>query len=120
MGVACRQHITDTPYGPWVNIWRDFFGLRPSMDAQSQADVVARRTEALVPDCGDDVSLWGEVLGLPFAVSPGMGSADGTSAPNPFFALTRRCFQAAAREQPLLIVVGRRALGGPIQPGFAG
>lgn len=102
---VCQQHITDTPYGPWVNIWRDFFGLRPSMDAQSQADVVARRTEALVPDCGDDVSLWGEVLGLPFAVSPGMEALTAEVRQTRFFALTRRCFQAAAKEQPLLIVL---------------
>lgn len=102
---VCQQHITDTPYGPWLNIWRDFFGLRPSMDAQSQADVVARRTKALVPDCGDDVSLWGEVLGLPFAMSPDMEALTAEVRQTRFFALTRRCFQAAAKEQPLLIVL---------------
>jgi len=102
---VCQQHITDTPYGPWVNIWRDFFNLRPSLDPAGQAEEVARRTRALVPDCGDDVNLWGEVLGLPLAAPPGMEALSAEVRQARFFALTRRCFQAAAREKPLLLVL---------------
>jgi len=102
---VCQQHVSDTPYGPWVNIWRDFFNLRPSMEPQSQAEEVVRRTRALVPDCDDDVYLWGEVLGLPLAVPPAIEALAAEVRQARFFALTRRCFQAAAQEKPLLLVL---------------
>mgnify|MGYP001210836801 CR=1 FL=1 len=102
---VCQQHIADTPYGPWVNIWRDFFSLRPSMTPLNQADEVVRRTRQLVPDCGDDVCLWGEVLGLPIPTPPGMEGLPAAVRQARFFALVRRCFQAAAHEKPLLLVL---------------
>ncbi|MBK8987844.1 MAG: tetratricopeptide repeat protein [Chloroflexi bacterium] len=102
---VCQQHITDTPYGPWLTIWRDFFNLRPSLDPQSQAEEVVRRTRALVPDCGDDVTLWGEVLRLPIDAPPAIEALSAEVRQARFFALVRRCFQAAAQEKPLLLVL---------------
>ncbi|MBK7920548.1 MAG: AAA family ATPase [Chloroflexi bacterium] len=47
----------------------------------------------------------GRSVGLAFAVSPGMEALTAEVRQTRFFALTRRCFQAAAKEQPLLIVL---------------
>jgi hypothetical protein len=70
-GGRCQPHTADTPYAPWRNIWNDLIGLNDSMSAQEQAATVAAWTLSLVPDAGDDVGLWAEVLGLPMARASG-------------------------------------------------
>ncbi|HEX6387042.1 MAG TPA: tetratricopeptide repeat protein, partial [Anaerolineae bacterium] len=102
---VCHQHTTDTPFGPWRNVWRGFFGLRPDMSTGAQVAAVVERTRALVPDSGDEVGLWGEVLGLPIPQLANLAGLTAEVRQARLFALVRRCFQAAMRAQPLLIIM---------------
>ncbi len=100
-----QQHTSDIPFGPWISVWRDFLGLTPGMDDAAQVTAVVNRTKALVPDCGDDVGLWGDVLGLPFPQADNLADLSAEVRQARFFVLARRAFQAAAASQPLLIVL---------------
>jgi class 3 adenylate cyclase/tetratricopeptide (TPR) repeat protein len=102
---VCHQHTTDIPFGPWRSIWGGFFGLQPGMSAAAQAAAVVERTQALAPDSGDEVGLWGEVLGLPIPQSAGLAGLAAEVRQARLFSLVRRCFQAAVRAQPLLIIM---------------
>ncbi len=99
------QHTTETPFGPWRQIWRSFFGLDGGLDAVGQATAVVNRTRELVPSCGDDVGLWGEVLGLPMRQAPSLAELTAEVRKARFFALVRRCLTAAAAERPLLLIL---------------
>ncbi len=102
---VCQEHINDTPYGPWQSIWQDFFSLRPEMSQEQKAQAVLRHVRSLVPECGDDASLWGEVLGLPIPVTPELAKLPAEVRQTRFFALVNCCFRAAAAERPLLIIL---------------
>jgi predicted ATPase len=73
--------------------------------AESQATAVVERTLDLVPESGPDVALWSELLGLPIPQSDGLADLTAEVRQARFFSLVRRCFQAAAARQPLLLVM---------------
>ncbi|MFQ5401407.1 MAG: AAA family ATPase [Anaerolineae bacterium] len=102
---VCHQHMSEIPLGPWRSIWIDFFGLQAGEDPQAQAALVVNRTRALVPDCGDDVGLWGEVLGLPIPQAKSLSNMTAAARQARLFSLARRCFRAASMTQPLLIIL---------------
>jgi adenylate cyclase len=102
---VCQPHTADTPYAPWRNIWNDLIGLNDSMSAQEQAVTVVAWTLSLVPDAGDDVGLWAEVLGLPIGQSSRLKELTAEVRQARFFALVRRCLQEVAANQPLLIIL---------------
>ena len=102
---VCHQHTADVPFWPWRNVWRGFFGLQPGMSAAAQAMTVIERTQALVPGSGDEVGLWGEVLGLPIPQSTRLAGLAAEVRQARLFSLVRRCFQAAMQAQPLLIIM---------------
>ncbi|MFO7538185.1 MAG: adenylate/guanylate cyclase domain-containing protein [Chloroflexota bacterium] len=102
---VCQPHTADTPYAPWRNIWNDLIGLNDSMSAQEQAATVVAWTLSLVPDAGDDVGLWTEVLGLPIGQSERLKELTAEVRQARFFALVRRCLQRVAANQPLLIIL---------------
>lgn len=102
---VCQQRTGDVPFGPWQSVWRDFFGLTPDMDASAQAAAVVARAQALCPDCGSDVSLWGEALGLPLPQPAQLEQLSPEARQARLFSLIRRCLAAAATTQPLLIVL---------------
>lgn len=102
---VCHPHTADTPFSPWRGIWHDFFGLQPDMDEATRVAAVVERTRSLVPGSGDDVALWGEVLGILIPQTESLGQLTAEARQARFFSLVRRCFQAAAADQPLLIVL---------------
>ncbi len=100
-----QQHTTDIPFDPWRSIWRDFLGLTPTMTVEEQITAVTKRTLALVPDCGDDVGLWGDALGLPLPQAQNLTNLSAEVRQVRFFSLVRRTFYAAAAQRPLLIIL---------------
>ena len=104
VGVA-QQHTSDVPYGPWLNIWRDFFNLRVDMSLAVQAEHVVAQTKALLPDVGNDIALWGDVLGLPIPGQEHLAELSAEVKQARFFALVRRCFLAYAELTPLLVIL---------------
>jgi predicted ATPase len=60
---------------------------------------------SLVPDCGDDIGLWRDILGLPF---PQADKLDGLTAEvrqARFFRIVRQAFQTASQHQPLFFIL---------------
>ncbi|MCA9957401.1 MAG: tetratricopeptide repeat protein [Anaerolineales bacterium] len=102
---VCHPHTADTPYAPWHNIWHDFFGLKATMEASAQGTAVVQLTTALVPDVGDDVGLWAEVLGLPIPQAEALSALTAEARQARFFTLVQRCFQARATTQPVLLIL---------------
>ncbi len=104
LGVS-YPHTADTPYSLWRGVWQAFLGLTPGMDTAGQIATVIERTQALLPDVGDDVGLWGEALGLPMPPSAALAALTAEARQARLFALVRRCFRAQAQQRPLLLVL---------------
>ncbi|NKQ34528.1 MAG: AAA family ATPase [Chloroflexi bacterium] len=102
---VCFRHTTETPYAPWRAIWREMFGLTPGMSVSEQVTAVTEQTRALVPGSGDDTGLWQEALGLPIPQPETLSALTAEVRQTRFFTLVRRCFQALAEKQPLLIAL---------------
>lgn len=101
----CQPHTTDVPFGPWLDIWRDFFGLQAGMTPEEQAREVVAQSRKLWPEVGEDVGLWGEVLGLPIPLAPRLEQLAADVRRARFFNLVRHCFQSAVTTRPALIVL---------------
>lgn len=101
----CYQHNTDTPYGPWRAIWRNFFELSADMEPLAQVTAVIQKTEALLPNIGADVGLWAELLGLPFPQNETLKTLPAEVRRTRFFNLVRGCLAAAALQLPHLIIL---------------
>lgn len=102
---VCLQHTSDIPFRPWRTVWQDFFGLKPGMAVDEQVTAVVSKTLQLVPDSDSDVGLWGDALGLPISQAAALQSLTAEARQARFFALVRRCLQAAVAQQPVLIVL---------------
>jgi adenylate cyclase len=102
---ACHPHTADLPFGPWLGVWRDLLGLRPDMDSAAQVTAVINRTGELYPECGDDVGLWSELLGLPMPQAAAVAHLPAEVRQARFFNLVRRCIQGLLAQRPLLIVM---------------
>ena len=101
----CYPHTKDTPYSPWRDVWREYFGLATGMPVMQQIAAVVMKTQALAPDVGDDVGLWRELLGLPMPQPASLGELTAEARQVRLFSLVRRCCLAIAAQQPLLIVL---------------
>jgi class 3 adenylate cyclase/tetratricopeptide (TPR) repeat protein len=102
---VCYPHTADTPFSPWRDVWREYFGLISGMSVAQQVATVVTQTEALLPDCGDDLGLWRELLGLPIPQAAALGELTAEARQVRLFSLIRRCLLAISRQQPLLIVL---------------
>ncbi|RMG96623.1 MAG: hypothetical protein D6706_10005 [Chloroflexi bacterium] len=102
---VCYPHTTDVPLSPWQNVWAGLFDLRPDMGVEAQVTAVIQQTRELVPDVGEDIGLWAEVLGLPFPQSEALLQMTAEARQARLFGLMRRCLLAMAQKRPLLIVL---------------
>ncbi len=102
---VCYPHTNDTPYSPWRDVWREYFGLTDGMTVAQQVTAVVTQTRALLPDIGEDVGLWRELLGLPLPQAASLGDLTAEARQVRLFALIRRCCTIIAAQQPLLIVL---------------
>lgn len=100
----CQPHLTDAPYGPWLEMWRDFFGLAAGMPATTQRHLIFTRTAALWSEAATTAALWADVMGVGDGELPAP-LADLTPAArrDRFFTLVCRCLTAYARQRPLLL-----------------
>lgn len=104
LGVS-YPHTAEMPYSLWRGVWDAFFGLSSGQSTAEQATAVVNRTRALLPDIGDEVGLWAEVLGLPIPQSEAVAGLTAEARQARLWALVRRCFRAQAAQQPLCIVL---------------
>ena len=103
MGV-CYQHLSETPYAPWRDVWHEMFGLTPSMDVAEQVTAVLEKTKQLAPANAEDAGLWREALGLPIPQTDLIAEMAPEARQARLFALVRACLRTVAQKRPLLIV----------------
>jgi predicted ATPase/class 3 adenylate cyclase len=102
---VCQPHTADVPFGPWLDIWRDFFSLQAGITIEEQAHQVVEQCLKLWPEAGEDVGLWGEVLGLPIPLVARLDQLAADVRRARFFNLLRHCIQAAVTTRPALIIL---------------
>ena len=102
---VCYPHTKDTPYSPWRDVWREYFGLTAGTPVTQQVATVTAQTLELVPDSGDDLGLWRELLGLPIPQAAALGELTAEARQARLFSLIRRCCLAISAQKPLLIVL---------------
>ncbi|WP_420642885.1 tetratricopeptide repeat protein [Candidatus Leptofilum sp.] len=102
---VCYPHTNDTPYSPWRDVWREYFGLTDGQSIDQQVSAVTTRTIALLPDANEDVGLWRELLGLPIPQSDALTDLTAEARQVRLFSLVRNCVQAIAAQQPVLIIL---------------
>ena len=100
----CQPHTVETPFGPWLSVWREMFGLRSDDDLSQQAEKVIRQTQTLYPEGSEDVGLWGEILNLPIPLGERLAQLTSEARQKRFFSLVWRCLQGAAALKPLLLI----------------
>ncbi|MCP4420382.1 MAG: AAA family ATPase, partial [Chloroflexi bacterium] len=102
---VCYPHTADTPFSPWRDVWREYFDLTSGMSMAQQVATVVDQTETLLPDCGDDLGLWRELLGLPIPQAASLAELTAEARQVRLFSLIRRCLLAISTRRPLLIVL---------------
>ncbi|MCP4418890.1 MAG: AAA family ATPase [Chloroflexi bacterium] len=102
---VCYPHTADTPFSPWRDVWREYFDLTSGMSIAQQVATVVDQTEMLLPDCGDDLGLWRELLGLPIPQAASLAELTAEARQVRLFSLIRRCLLAISARRPLLIVL---------------
>lgn len=102
---VCYPHTQDSPYSPWRDVWREYFDLTTGTPVTQQIAAVIMKTHDLVPDVGDDMGLWRELLGLPMPQAASLRDLTAEARQVRLFSLVRRCCLAIAAQQPLLIVL---------------
>lgn len=102
---VCQPHTSEIPYGPWRTIWADLFGLTAGMTLAEQVNAVQTRTATWVPESAKSAGLWAEPMGLPIPQHESLQPLTAEARQARFFTLVRRVLRAAARSQPLMIVL---------------
>ena len=100
-----QQHTSEIPFGPWIAVWQDFLGLTAGMDTAAQVTAVTNRMNTLLPDCGDDIGLWRDVLGIPLPQADNLGELTAEVRQSRFFRMVRQAFQVAAQQQPIFFIL---------------
>ncbi len=102
---ACQPHLSQTPFGPWLQIWQAQFGLRADMTPDQQVQAVQRTLQNYGAEFSAEISLWRDLFGLPLPLSPHLAELSSQERQARFFEHVRRCLMALADQRPLLIVL---------------
>ncbi len=100
---SCQQHASDVLFSPWQAIWRDFFNLTPDLSNTERVSRVMALAREYCPDCGDEVDLWREPLGLP-DTSERLHTIPLLEQQARFHAIHRQTLVNVAKRQPMLII----------------
>lgn len=102
---ACQPHLSETPFGPWLQIWQAQFGLHDAMTPAQQAEALLSVLEGYNPTLVAEAGLWGDILGLPLSLSAHLAELTGRERQMRFFEHVRACLAALEERQPLLLVI---------------
>ncbi len=102
---TCHTELAETPYGPWLAIWRAQFHLHPDLSAAQQIHQLTTGLNAYGAQYAAQAPLWAEVLGLPLALPPAMAELTSRERQEHFFEQVRNVLELTAMRKPLLIIL---------------
>ncbi len=104
-GGACESSGTNTPYLAWKAIWQAFFDMDPAAPARRQVRHLEGEIENRAPDRLQALPLLAPLLDLQIEDNDFSRTLEPKDRRNALEALLEDCLKAAAREEPILIVL---------------
>ncbi len=104
-GGACQSDALNTPYQAWKSIWSAFFGIDPEMPLRKQVRLLQGEIEDHAPERVQALPLLGILLNLEIPENDFTQSLEPKYRQSALRALLEDCLRAAAKDEPLLIVI---------------
>ncbi len=102
---VCRAEGANTPYFPWQPVWSAFFDVDPSAPLRRQIRSLRNELQDLAPLRVDALPLLASLLHMEMPESDFTRTLGPKARRSVLHAAFRECLEAAAREEPLLIVI---------------
>ena len=104
-GGACQSDAVNTPYQTWKSIWGAFFDVDPSAPLKKQMRNLEGEIEDRAPERLQAMPLLNVVLGLEIPDNDFTQTLEPQYRKSALRALLEDCLRAAAKDEPLLIVI---------------
>ncbi|MBL0345681.1 AAA family ATPase [Candidatus Villigracilis affinis] len=104
-GGACQSDAVNTPYQTWKSIWQAFFDVDPSAPLKKQMRNLEGEIEDRAPERVQAMPLLNVVLGLEIPDNDFTKTLEPQYRKSALRALLEDCLRAAAKDEPLLIVI---------------
>lgn len=104
-GGACQSDAVNTPYQAWKSIWQAFFDVDPSAPLKKQMRNLEGEIEDRAPERVQAMPLLNVVLGLEIPDNDFTKTLEPQYCKSALSALFEDCLRAAAKDEPLLIVI---------------
>lgn len=104
-GGACQSDAVNTPYQAWKAIWQAFFGIDPQLPLKKQIRLLESEIEDKAPERVQALPLLGIVLDLEIPDNDFTQTLEPQYRQSGLRVLLEACLRAAARDEPLLIVI---------------
>jgi adenylate cyclase len=104
-GGACQSDAINTPYQAWKSIWSAFFDVDPSAPLRKQIRSLEGEIEDRAPDRVEALPLLGILLNLEIPENDFTKPLESKYRQSALHALLEDCLRAAAKDEPLLIVI---------------
>jgi class 3 adenylate cyclase/tetratricopeptide (TPR) repeat protein len=104
-GGACQADGLHTPYLVWRTIWRAVFGLDPDLPPRKLLRTLEGELDDRAPERVEALPLLGALLGLSLPDNDFTRTLEPKERKSALHALLEACMTAAARDEPLLLVL---------------
>lgn len=104
-GGACQSDGLASPYLVWKTIWTAFFGIDPDIPLRKQIHILEEELGKYDPDRMEALPLLGPLLSLDISDNEFTRNLEPELRRNVLTNLLQNCLGAAARSEPILIVV---------------
>ncbi len=104
-GGACQSDAVNTPYQTWKSIWGAFFDVDPSAPLKKQMRNLEGEIEDRAPERLQAMPLLNVMLGLEIPDNDFTKTLEPQYRKSALRALLEDCLRAAAKDEPLLIVI---------------
>jgi class 3 adenylate cyclase/predicted ATPase len=104
-GGACQSDAIHTPYQAWKSIWQAFFGIDPDLNLRKQMRFIEGEIEDRTPSRMNAMPLLNVVLDLNIPENDFTKNLEPKIRQSALHALLEDCLKAAAKDEPLLIVI---------------
>ncbi len=105
IGFSCPSFGRHTPYLPWLDLLRAFFGFNPADSNQVKLEKIAALLREINPTWSDWTVLLGGLLGLEVEETALVHALDAQTRQRMIFRLVTGLVAHVASEQPLLLVI---------------